>query len=144
MDNQQKHVLNFFEMRRINREETAYERGPRITPSQIEAIAKARAPQRLEGYEYEPAFGRVFWPAALLDVRFEEDTAQIDQLVFRRGDGSDSHDQRIEELAGQLAAKLKAQIRDVNPNDYVEAKNFLVRLQHEMNFDASPTGLAAN
>ena len=141
IDNRKKYTETYFEMRRTNREARAYERGPRPTPEQIEGYTKARRPKRLGAQSYDQESGLVNWPATLDAPQFAEQRAMVDQLITDRSAQNRDDDGTIKKLASQLQTKLKDQIRQMDPSEYMEARAFLTGLQHEMNFAPQLAGL---
>lgn len=146
LENKQRYVEQYFELRRINREARAAERGPRPTAQDLARYAKERAPDRLDAYAYDRGWGELNWPAVLMDERFAAERDQIDLLmkqrsVYNSGVGTENNRQVVA-LSSQMTAKLKGQIDDMAPMDYVAAKSFLRSLSYESHF--APDLSAAN
>jgi hypothetical protein len=143
-ENGKKYAENYFEIRHINREARANERGPGITPEQAYRVSKSRLPQRLDAYQYDLNLGRLNWPSVLANSQFAKSRDQIDELIKSRNVSNRKTDRMIKVLASNLQMQLKSQIREFNSNDYIDARKFLVSLQHEMNHPSVPAGLASN
>ena len=137
-ENRDEYVQQYFELRRLNREARAAERGPKPTPQDVARFAKDRAPNRLSAYEYEISWGELKWPSALADEQFDVEREVINDLmkqrsVYNSGAGTDNHRQ-IVELSNRMLETLRGQIDEVAPMEYVAARSFLKRLQYESRF----------
>ncbi len=146
MDNHVKGIETYFEGRRVNREARALEAGPKVTQQQLVELARKRAPQRLAENHFEPALGKIFWPAAFDRTDFATERTEIDRLMALRtigegGLGSDNYTQ-VKLVAERLQGKLKANIRDMSGSEYVVAKKFLTSLTYEAQFAPGIEGLA--
>lgn len=146
IDNKLKATEAYFEQRRINREAVREENGPRPTSQDAEKYAKMRAPKPLEAYQYEPALKTLFWPTALKTESFAAERDAVDKLIAERtmdnsGVGSHFHHE-VTQLSNQMMDKLRNQIREMNPSEYIAAKRFLVGLEREAEMFADVDGLA--
>jgi hypothetical protein len=147
IENRQKYQQTYFEMRRANREARAYEQGPRPTQEDLVRLAKSKAPPRLDSYQYEPALGKLFWPSLLEDPSFSDEREAINRLMAERtvptgGRGSKNY-VAVKQLTDLMKDRLKSQIHDHSPTQYMTAKNFLTSLEYEAQFIPQPSGLAA-
>jgi len=134
LENRQRAVDTFFNVRATNRRARAAERGDRPTFEELAKLAKDAAPPRLDGEQLDPASGQIDWPAVLRDGQFAVYRAQLEQLFsYRAAKGKfDSAPQRqVQELTGAMLARLKANIRQLSPMDYTEARGFLNSLAYE-------------
>ena len=144
--NDVKSVEALFEARRVNREARALEAGPKVTQQQLVELARKRAPQRLAGDRFEPALGKVFWPAAFDNKAYAAERTEIDRLMALRtigegGLGSDNY-AKIKSASDRLQGKLQANIREMSGSEYVTAKKFLTSLTYEAQFAPGIEGLA--
>ncbi len=62
LNNRLQATNTYFEQRRINREATAEERGPRVTEAELVRMAKEAAPARLTASQLDPVTGEIAWP----------------------------------------------------------------------------------
>jgi hypothetical protein len=130
----------YFEMRRINRENTHPKRSP--TPPETWArLAQQAAPNRLPSSLLDPVTGKIDWPLALQSDAFKADRDTLDQLFAHRAAtngaiGLDGFTQ-IRKSTDDALAKLRSQIRQIDSRNYMEARNFLTSLAHEANFASS-------
>jgi hypothetical protein len=141
LDNRLKAVTTYFDLRKLNREARAEERGQRATPEKLAEIAKIRAPDRLAAYHFDAATHQLVWPAVLEDPYFAAERESINRLMeARRGVGLESRE--IQLVAETMTEKLRTQIHGMKPNDYIAAKRFLTSLEYEMNFAPATTAVA--
>jgi hypothetical protein len=148
IENNQKAVEAYFAIRRTNREQREAEIGPRATVQELAVWAKEAAPKRLDGTQYEPALGRVFWPAVLQSPQFTAYRADIDRAMSMRepsnsGLGSDNF-RSVKLAVDSMQETLKANVDAIPPAEYVQAKKFLTSLQWEAQHRMAPTGLVYN
>jgi hypothetical protein len=146
LDNALKYTETYFATRRVNREQREMEMGPRATAQELAAFAKDGAPKRLDGTQYEPALGRVFWPALLQDDAFAPERSAIDAAMASRepaNSGLGSETAREVKLGvTRMLEILKANVDKIPPTEYVQAKKFLTSLEWEAQHRMAPTGLA--
>ena len=135
LDNRVKATNTFFDMRKINRESVAVERGPRPTAEAMTRFAKERAPERLSASDLDMLTGRISWPAALEADQFQANRERVDELVLKwaryKGLAADEH-LELQMLAKNMQTELKRHIRSIPPTEYVKAKNVLESLPHEI------------
>jgi len=147
MDNRVKAVDTYFQLRQINRQARATERGPRPSQEDLIRFAKVQAPKRLGTHQHEPALGKVYWPAVFDAEEFATERTEVDQLMAVRtlgnsGLGTENHEQ-VKRAADRMLAKLKTQIREMSPTEYVAAKKFLTSLRYEAQFAPEVAGIAS-
>jgi len=135
--------------RQANREARAqYHREHRATAEDLTALAKQRIPKRLTARQYEPALGKLHWPAVLASEPFAAGRARIDELMRSRtvaqsGLGTANHRQ-VRALVTQMNETLRQEIRTLSPSEYVAAQKFLKSLNYEARLELPIAGLAAN
>jgi hypothetical protein len=140
LDNRLKAVATYFDMRKLNREARAEERGQRATVEDLARIAKMRAPDRLAAYHFDAARNRLIWPELFQEPYFAAERERIDRLMGARA-GRESRE--IQRLAGAMTDKLTAIVHSVQPGEYAAAKRFVTSLQYEMNFAPGAAGVAS-
>jgi hypothetical protein len=142
LDNRLKAAATYFDLRQVNREARAEERGQRATPEALTEFSRVRAPDRLAAHQFDGAAHRLIWPASLEGDFFSQERGAIDRLIeARRGDGPEN--QEIVRLAEAMKLKLVSQVRVMKPAAYVPAKRFLTSLEYEMNFAPGPLAAVA-
>ncbi len=146
IDNRQHATKTYFDMRKLNREARAEQRGERPTQEDIARYAKMRAPDRLGAHGFHESLGILHWPPALQGSEFRQERMAVNQLMDERtvdnsGLGSDNCRQ-IKQVVTRLKGKLKDNIDAVSPADYVAGKNFLTGLSYEAQQKQGIPGLA--
>ncbi len=143
LDSDVKSVESYFQKRDINHRARANESASRPTPRDIARYAKERAPKRLGAYGYDPEMKRLLWPVVLKNKAYEAERTAIDSLMSERtldnsGLGSENYHE-IRHLAATMAGKLKKNMDDVTPTEYVIAKRFITGIELEAQTTARPS-----
>jgi hypothetical protein len=141
LDNRLKVASTYFDLRELNREARAEERGQRATPEDLKEYAKVRAPDRLAAHQLDPTTRRLLWPVSLEGANFAADRAEIDRLIEARR--SSAENREVQTLAASMKEKLITQVRLMKPDEYLAAKRFLTSLEYEMKFAAGPATTVA-
>lgn len=144
IDNRMHWAQTYFEMRKLNREYRKAEYDALYPPKTQEDFiryAQARAPSRLRSTQLDPVTGYVAWPRLLLSDRYADLRRDLDRLFAERANaqgaiGNDSY-YAILEKTEQMLERLKATVRVVPTNDYIQARNFLDSLAYEARFATS-------
>jgi hypothetical protein len=134
LENHTRTVQTYYDGRKMNREARAAERGPRATQEDLTRLAKTAAPSRLNDTQFNPATGRIAWPAALRGDEYAAHRAEIEALfVQRASSGSIGPQQRdhVGQATGTMLVLLKGQIRELSPMEYSTARRFLESLTYE-------------
>jgi hypothetical protein len=147
-DNEVKGAQAFFNKRKVREDYmAAHAHKPRTTtaPSYSNSFKSLK---RLEPYQFDPARGRIHWPAILQREEFEECRLQLECLFaqgrpIESGPGSDFRE-KVRESAGKMRSKLRDLVQDVPSGQYVAACRFLEGLILEAKFPRQIEGLAAN
>jgi hypothetical protein len=142
LDNRLKAVATYFDMRKLNREARAEERGQRATAEDLARIAKMRAPARLAAYHFDAARSRLVWPEVFHHPYFAEEREMIDRLMGARA-GAGPESREIQRIAAAMTDKLTAVVHNIPPGEYAAAKKFVTSLQFEMNFAPGAAGVAS-
>jgi hypothetical protein len=142
LDNRLKRTATYFDMRKLNREARAEERGQRTTVESAARFAKERSPERLAAFNFDAARSRLIWPAIFNHSYFADERMAIDGLMAARG-GAGPESRQIQLLAAEMTHKLRAIVHNVQPGEYAAAKKFITSVQFEMNFAPGATGVAA-
>jgi len=136
IDNRQYGTKAYFNMREMNRQARASERGPRLTEDARTRLAKQAAPDRLSPSELDALTGQIQWPTLLQYDSLAQKRAVLDSIFAGRasqGTISATDYTAAQQTISSLLLDLKAAIDKVSPTQYVAAKQFLDRLQFEAN-----------
>lgn len=141
--NHQTAVTNWLNRRDAHRERV---RAERMSPEQIARVARANQPDRLTAAQYEPATGKLTWPAALMGEEFAKARAAIEEAFARRtsrdAGGQSQFYAGIRLATEEMLAALAAKLPEMSPMEYMAGKKFLVGLKYEALAPAAPTALA--
>jgi hypothetical protein len=90
-------------------------------------------PVRLTDAQFDRSQGTLEWPALLQAAAYEADRKQLEELVGVRHHTGDAGavSEQIITLAKAMQTKLKGQIREVDPHQYLDARKFLDALVNE-------------
>lgn len=148
IENRTAAVEQYFHLRQVNSEYRDSQRRPQLTQEQLTRVAAQATPDRLNAYQYEPALGRLYWPAILRNDAFAAERDAIDEAIAKRtvsnsGVGSESH-RAIDALTREMEATLKANIDNVSTDEYLAGKRFLQSLRYEARFAPGADGLVSN
>jgi hypothetical protein len=133
IQNRQMNTQAYFDIRAINRASRAQAAGPKPTMEQLTRIARQGAPEGLQSGQFDPVSGQIAWPKTLLDEIFGLPRATVDQLFVKRaaqGDLGISDHSALRQAVESMSAQLKAHIKDVKPQDYVDARKFLQNVMY--------------
>jgi hypothetical protein len=142
LDNRLKATATYFDMRKLNREARAEERGQRASQDDLARYNKLRTPDRLAAFHFDAARNRLVWPDIFNHSYFAEEREAIDRLMAVRG-GAGPESRQIQLIAAHMTQKLRAIVHNVQPGEYAAAKRFVTSLQYEMNFAPAAAGVAA-
>jgi len=134
LENRQRAVDTFFNLRATNRRARAVERGERPTFEELAKLARDSAPGRLGDDQLGRASGQIHWPAALQDEQFAAYRAQLEQIFRYRattGTVGSHQQQQVRQLTHRMLSRLKGNIRQLSPMEYTEARGFLTSLAYE-------------
>lgn len=139
--NAQDYVDAYFKMRQANRDYRANERGPRPTQEDLERYAAMNRPTPLSPSELDELTGRVNWPILLRDEQFTSLRTELEELLDRWAVarnlgqldrfGTKQH-LAVRETTDRMEEVLRANIRDLPPQDYTAAKRFLQSLEYHV------------
>jgi hypothetical protein len=102
---------------------------------EVKRLAKLAAPKRLTAEQFDPLTTELHWPHVLRRSEYNAVREKIDSLMSLRtpddsGDGSPSHT-KIRQLAEVMRMLLKENMDSVTPQQYADARAFLVSLEYE-------------
>ena len=125
----------FFERRRINEEYRESRRRPRATSEQLAQFAADAMPTRASGSKIDSVTGEIAWPFVLQGGEFEELRAPIDAAFKKRAEigtmlPRDDY-MKLRAACDDLFELLRAQVRELPPNDWIEGRKFIDMLRYE-------------
>jgi hypothetical protein len=137
MENMKQWTETYFELRRMNREYRAAERGKRPTEADFIRYAQMGRPRRLTPSEIDTITGQIIWPAALQAAEFAPMRRELTNIFAQRASlGSIGLDNylKADELTLSMLETLKRHIYDVPAEVYLRGRNFLESLAYEVRF----------
>jgi len=148
IDNKQKAVETYFQIKQINRAAREAARPQPLTYTQYAKLAKQEAPERLSEADYNRVMGRLSWPAVLAGDDFAAERAALDQAFVGRkaqdvGVSTNFH-RDVRELTGMMHARLRERMDTMSNMEYIAAKKFLTSVSFESQQPLVATGLAVN
>ena len=129
LDNKLKATQTFFEMRRMNREYTAAERGDNRTNKYTSPPPR----RRLSVSQLDPVTGQITWMPVLMDQAFAPYRDELQSLFTLRAQhqGGDVTFTQVRRVTDAMNAELKKQINYLQPQDYINARRFIDTLADE-------------
>ena len=134
IENRKQWTQTYFDMRRINREARAAERGPKRTKEDWIRLAQAGMPERLSPSELDSVGGRLTWPILLRKDKYAKDRVAIDRAFENRattGTISPKDYEAVQQATDSISKQMKKEIRNVSSLDYTTAKRFLRNLSYD-------------
>ncbi|MDA0254116.1 MAG: hypothetical protein O3A18_04475 [Planctomycetota bacterium] len=135
LDNRLRVVETFFESRRLNQINRAFERGAAITPEQAARLAARGVPRRLTRLELDPITGDIGWPRILSDPAYDELSGRIESSFRDRAARGRSLDfvasNRCLQAIDRLQSRLDARSSQYPAGEFGTARTFLDSLRRE-------------
>jgi hypothetical protein len=135
IENDKLWVQTYFETREINRQareaELKRERG---NPEDWIRFAQAGRPKLLSNSDLDAVTGKIRWPLLLTAQEYSAQRADLERVFTDRayhGMVSLNGLTRVNDLTDAMLASLKTQIRELPPDQYIEARRFLESLAYE-------------
>ncbi|NCY01680.1 MAG: hypothetical protein EBX36_01915 [Planctomycetia bacterium] len=141
LDNRIRTAETFFEARRINRINRAFEAGPAITLEQAVRLASAGVPPRPSALELDRSTGDIGWPRLLTAPSYADLTSRIQRHFHHRHavGGSVDFSAAADCLSAfdELAARLRDDAGRHPAGQYGAARTFLdgLQLEYDMPLD---------
>jgi len=131
----------YFERRRRNESFREENRRPRVTSEQIFRMNSQRAPSRLNSAQLDPLTGELQWPFILLDDPFDGYRSVLDEAFVTRAQhgsfASVSEYRHTLRTANDMFEVLRQRIRDFEPQQYMQASNFMEALIFDAQFSSN-------
>jgi hypothetical protein len=124
----------YIELRTLNGQFEAQQRGRRLTPEELVRLARSAAPRRLSPGELDAHTGRISWPIVLRADDFTVYRAELERLFAQRSSAAplNSDDYlKTFRLIDAMTAELRDNITLMPQADYSAAKRFLGSLAQE-------------
>jgi hypothetical protein len=134
LETQRQYVNTYFALREMNQEYRARERGEKPTSQDLIRYAQMARPDRLDGSQLDPVTGELNWPVLLTAEGFAEGRAELERVFRERaayGILNASQFAAATRTAEQMLASLQEQVRDLPPQQYIEARKFLDSVRYE-------------
>jgi hypothetical protein len=101
----------------------------RLNTEQLTAMAHKAAPAGLTAQDYDSTLGRLHWPSVLLAEEYAPERDALERMFYKRspgdtGAGSEFYAE-VKQLSSTMQQKLSEHISEMDPAQYVAAKNFL-------------------
>ncbi len=131
IENRAQWTQTYFDMRAVNRQARAAERGPRPTMEQMVRIAHEGIPAPLSPSQVDPVTGKIDWPTLLQTEAYAPQRTDLDQLMAKRatlGGLGYSDQEKAHDAIDTIMATMKTQIREVPSALYLASRNFLSSL----------------
>ncbi len=130
-------VNTYFQIRRLNRELRAQERGPRPTMEDLIRFAQLGKPQRLSPGDIDAANGQIFWPIILRAEVFAPYRIKLETYFGQRAQLAGMTPESylgLDQTARGMVDELRRYVADFPPADYLHAKHFIESLGYEAHF----------
>ena len=147
MDNRMQYTNDYFERRNINKtarfgnEAQRAAQREKNNQNRLFRYGQEGQPTRLTSRELDPITGEITWPIALEAPDFKEHRDEIDRTFVKR---AESHSrftygqyQLVQNVCKQIDGALRAAVKTLDPQDWVQARNFVKRVSVEARHAAS-------
>jgi hypothetical protein len=134
LDNAQKTIDTYFDLRKMNEAYRAAQRGKRPTREDMARYAKLGVPHRLSPGELDSTTGWIAWPVLLRSPQFAAYRAGLEKLFADRGTGEQLSAEdylKIHQATKAMSGDLQKNVAKLPPVDYLVAKRFLASLAFE-------------
>ena len=141
LDNHLKAGQTYFAMRNMNREQrfgTAEDKyaHKRANEEKYFRHAQKGSPDQLSSRQLDPITGKINWPFSLMDEKYAPYRQELDKQfdAWARGGGYPTYEvyKQVRKASGEMLALLKKDIKTMETKDYLQAKNFINALAHQV------------
>lgn len=147
MDNRMQYTNDYFERRNINKtarfgtEAQRAAQREQNNQNRLFRYGQEGRPTRLTSRELDPITGEITWPIALEAPDFKEHREDIDMAFVKRAESHSrfTYDQYqlVQNVCKDLEEALRAAVKTLNPQDWVQARDFVKRVSAEARYAAS-------
>ncbi len=130
-------VNTYFQIRRLNQQYQAQERGPRPTMEDLIRFAQLGKPQRLSPGDIDAASGQIFWPIILRAQVFAPYRIKLETYFGERAQLAGLTPEsylRLDQTARAMVEELRRYVADFPSGDYLHGKHFIESLGYEAHF----------
>ncbi len=135
LENRIRTVETFFEARRLNLINRAFEAGPAITSEQAVRLAAIGLPPRPGPGQLDPVTGTIRWPRLLTDTAYADLTSRIQRRFHERLAAGGSFDvvaaDDLTAACDALEVRLRDRVTRYPAGEYGRARTFLDGLRRE-------------
>jgi len=135
LENHLRTAETFFEARRINRINRAYEAGPRATLDQVIRMASAGLPPRPTDLQLDRSTGEIAWPRLLRDPTYASPVSRIQRYFHDRSARGGSLDfsaaEDCDAAFTELIGLMRDNVRGHASGEYGAARTFVDGLKRE-------------
>lgn len=147
LDNRLKYTQTYFQMRAINAEARAVERGMPPCRESVERYNRERTPCRLASHQMDLLDATIHWPFALQCKCFDAFRKRADRLFAERtpeNSGVGSRNYRdVQAVVCTMRHLLKHRIHELDSAEYRHARKFIDSLGYESRHRVMPENLTA-
>jgi hypothetical protein len=139
IDNHKKAVETYFQLKEVNKRETAKIEGPPLTQEQLYLWNKSMAPKRPNTAMLDPVTGKIAWPIILRTNLYAAPCHTLDGLFSERAStGSLNGDQyaAVQDSYNTILSTLTANASKYSDMDIIAVKKLIDALLYEARFPA--------
>ncbi len=139
IDNHKKAVETYFQLKEINKAETAKIEGPPLTQEQLYLWNKSMAPRRPNTAMLDPVTGKISWPIIMRSSLYAQPCRTLESLFAARAStGSFDADQyaQVQQTSNAILSILTANAKNYGDMDIIAVKNLMDSLVYEARFPA--------
>ncbi len=126
-------VTTYYQTREMNQAYEKAQRGPPPTAAQLNRLAQEGMPKPLQPQQLDPVTGTIAWPDLLQANPFAAQRAELEKAFrWRAHYGAFTYAQLevVESTTNAMLSQLKSMVRDADPMEYAQAKDFVESLAY--------------
>jgi hypothetical protein len=131
LENRLQATQTYFDMRRINAEARRSQRSLPLSLEAYQRLARQQAPERLSVSQLDPLTGTISWPVVLQRADYQVEREELERLYRERATGVQYHYDGIQTATDRFLERLKTDVNQFEPNDFIRAKKFVESLAYE-------------
>ncbi|HEX4149115.1 MAG TPA: hypothetical protein VHY20_09010 [Pirellulales bacterium] len=126
----------YFEMRQINKDYQASQRGQASQQSMAQYYEQQK-PRKLSPSQLDPVTGQIGWPALLKDETYQPYREQLEPMFKIWAHHQDLSFNEVRKASDSMLTELRKHINDLPPQEFEEAQKFIEALAFEAHFPAA-------
>ena len=131
-DNKLKWAEIYWQRRRLNEAERQVDYDKQRARRDNYRNNRSRTVARLNPSQLDPSTGKIYWPTALQAPEFYSYRTKLDELLLTQAHSNHPGlSSEINRTSLAMKNELKTHIRDMTPNEYLEARKFIDGLTTE-------------